>query len=62
MQPSQYVCLMVKQETLRYSQTVTSWHINMVSLKEDDSLSVLQLLLMWIDGTDFVLLLNFMPT
>jgi hypothetical protein len=61
-QPPQYVCLMVKQEAFRYIQTVTSWHLNMVSLQEDYFLSVLQLLLMWIDGTNFVLILNFMPT
>jgi hypothetical protein len=57
-QPSQYVCLMVKQEAFRYSQTVTSWHLNMVSLQEIDFLSVLQLLLTWIDGITFVWLLN----
>jgi hypothetical protein len=61
-QPSQYVCSMAKQDAFSYSQTVISWHLTMVSLQEDDFLSVLQLLLMWIDGTNFVLLLNFMPT
>jgi hypothetical protein len=61
-QQSQYVCLMFKQEACRCSPTVTSWHLTMVSLQEDDFLSVLQLLLMWTDGTTFLLLLNFMPT
>jgi hypothetical protein len=37
-------------------------HLPSVEQQEDDILSVLQLLLMWIVGTTFVLLLNFMPT
>jgi hypothetical protein len=45
---------MVKQEAFIYhSQAMTSWYLTMVTLKEDDFLSVLQLLLMWIDGTIF---------
>jgi hypothetical protein len=52
-QPSQYLCLMVKQEAFRYSQTMTSWHLNMVTLQEDDFLSVFKLLLMWTNGTMF---------
>jgi hypothetical protein len=61
-QPSQCVSLMAKQEACRCSQTVTSWHLTMISLQEDDFLSVFQLLLMWIDGTVFVMFLKFVPT
>jgi hypothetical protein len=52
-QPSQYVCLMVKQEAFRCIHTMTTCHLNMVTLQEDEFLSVFQLLLMWIDGTNF---------